>query len=82
MKIRLTIMTENDKPRPEELTEDKVKAMWQAVLNVMCLMSDSGDSATIESVEFVEDGGQNDAERISTEDPCQDYLAMEGGKNE
>lgn len=56
MKVRLTIMTENDKPRPEELTEDKVKAMWQALLNVMCLMSDSNDSATIESVEFVEDG--------------------------
>lgn len=60
MKVRLTIMTENDKPRPEELTEDKVKAVWQAVLNVMCLMSDSDDSITIESAEFVEDGGQGE----------------------
>lgn len=60
MKIRLTIMTENDKPRPEELTEDRVKAAWQAVLNVMCLVSDSADSATIESAEFVEDGGQHE----------------------
>lgn len=60
MKVRLTIMTENNKPRPEELTEDKVKAVWQAVLNVMCLMSDSDDSITIESAEFVEDGGQGE----------------------
>lgn len=60
MKVRLTIMTQNDKPRPEELTEDKVKAVWQAILNVMCLMSDSADSATIENAEFVDDGGQDD----------------------
>lgn len=59
MKVRLTIMTENDKPRPEELTEDKVKAVWQTVLNVLCLMSDSDDSLTIESVEFIEDGEQD-----------------------
>lgn len=58
MKVRLTIMTENDKPRPEELTEDKVKAVWQALLNVMC--RNSADSATVENIEFVEDGGQDE----------------------
>lgn len=60
MKVRLTIMTENDKPRPEELTEDKVKEVWQALLNVVCLMSDSNDSIMVESAEFVEDGGQDE----------------------
>lgn len=60
MKIRLTIMTENDKPRPEELTENMVIAAWQVVLNMMHLVSDSDDSVTIESAEFVEDGGQDD----------------------
>ena len=55
MKVRLTIMTENDKPRPEEVTEDQVKAAWQAVLNMMCL--NPADSVTVESIEFVEDEG-------------------------
>lgn len=59
MKIRLTIMTENDKPRPEELTENMVIAAWQVVLNTMCLMSDSNDRVTIESAEFIEDGDKN-----------------------
>ena len=53
MKIRLTIMTENDKARSPELTEGKVKAAWQALFDAMCLMSD--DKATVEKVEFVEE---------------------------
>ncbi len=48
-------MTENDKPRPEELTENMVIAAWQTVLGVMCLVD--GDSKTkVESAEFIEDG--------------------------
>ena len=54
MKIRITIMTENNEPRPEELTENMVIAAWQTVLSAMCLVSD--DRVTVESAEFVEDG--------------------------
>lgn len=53
MKIRLTIMTENDKTRPPELTEEKVKVAWQLVLDAMCLMPD--DKCTVEKVEFAEE---------------------------
>lgn len=53
MKIRLTIMTENDNARPPELTEEKVKRAWQVVLDAMCLLSD--DKCTVEKAEFVEE---------------------------
>ena len=56
MKIRLTIMTENNVPRPVELTESKVIAAWQIVMNTMCLLNDSNDRVKIESAEFIEDG--------------------------
>ena len=55
MKIRLTIMTENDKKRPPELTEEKVKAAWQAVLDAMCLMTNTDDKCTVEKAEFAEE---------------------------
>ena len=56
MKIRLTIMTENNVPRPLELTESETIAAWQAVMDAMCSLFDSNDRATIESAEFIEDG--------------------------
>lgn len=55
MKIRLTILTENDKQRPQELTEEKVKAVWQVIVNTMCLFSDNNDTCVVEKVEFVEE---------------------------
>lgn len=55
MKIRLTLLTENDKQRPPELTEEKVKAAWQAVVNTMCLLSDSDDTCVVEKAEFIEE---------------------------
>lgn len=55
MKIRLTIMTENDKTRPPELTEEKVKAAWQLVFDAMRLMSMSDDKCTVEKAEFTEE---------------------------
>ncbi len=54
MKIRVTIMSENDKPRPEGLTENMVIDAWQVVLSAMCLGSD--DKVAVEKAEFVEDG--------------------------
>lgn len=55
MKIRLTLLTENDKQRPPELTEEKVKAVWQLIGNTMCLFSDNDDTCVVEKVEFVEE---------------------------
>jgi hypothetical protein len=55
MKIRLTIMTENDHARPPELTEEKVKMVWQMVLDATCLMTDTDDKCTVEKAEFVEE---------------------------
>lgn len=55
MKIRLTLLTENNKQRPRELTEEKVKAAWQAVINVLCLLSSNDDTCVVEKAEFVEE---------------------------
>ena len=55
MKIRLTILTENNKKRNENLTEDKVKEAWQYILNMLNSLSENEDKAIIENVEFVED---------------------------
>lgn len=55
MKIRLTIMTENNKVRPPELTEEKVKEAWQVVLDAIRLLSTEDDKCTVEKAEFVEE---------------------------
>lgn len=55
MKIRLTILTENNKKRNENLTEDKVKEAWQYILNMLSPLSENEDKAIVENVEFVED---------------------------
>ena len=55
MKIRLTLLTENDKQRPPELTEEKVKAAWQIVVDAMCLFSENNDRCVVEKAEFVEE---------------------------
>lgn len=54
MKIRLTILTENNKKRNENLTEDKVKEAWQYILNMLSSLSENEDKAIVENVEFVE----------------------------
>lgn len=54
MKIRLTILTENDVPRRPEHTEALVTKGWQEVLDMICLLSDNADKAVVEKVEFVE----------------------------
>lgn len=62
MKIRLTVLTENDCPRPNDLTEEKVMAAWQIFFGMFCLASDNNDKYTIEKVEFVEDVSEVDDE--------------------
>lgn len=61
MKIRLTIMTENDKHLSDvysnysdEMIESKVKQAWQANFNFMCLMGDMDEKAIVEKCELVE----------------------------
>lgn len=54
MKIRITILTENNKKRNENLTEDKVKETWQFILNMLSSLSENEDKAIVENVEFVE----------------------------
>lgn len=56
MKVRLTILTENDKPRRPEHTEELVAEAWQFILDLFNAASDTGDKAKVEKVEFVEDG--------------------------
>lgn len=56
MKIRLTILTENDIPRKPGLTEETVAKAWQFILDFINAASEDNDKATVEKVEFVEDG--------------------------
>ena len=56
MKVRLTILTENDKPRRPEHTEELVAEVWQFILDLFNAASEENDKATVEKVEFVEDG--------------------------
>lgn len=56
MKIRVTILTENDKPRKPGYTEETVAKAWQFPLNLFTAASKGNEKATVEKVEFVEDG--------------------------
>jgi hypothetical protein len=55
MKIRITVLTENNRPRPEKMTEEMVSTVWQSLLNVLCCQGENEDKCTVEKVEFVED---------------------------
>lgn len=55
MKIRLTIMTENDKPVENlgENPEEKIKRAWDILLTMISLMSEENENAYVERVEVV-----------------------------
>lgn len=55
MKIRLTILTENDIPRKPGLTEETVAKAWQFILDFVTAASEDNEKATVEKAEFVED---------------------------
>ena len=55
MKVRLTILTENDIPRKPGLTEETVAKAWQFILDFVTAASEDNEKATVEEVEFVED---------------------------
>ena len=58
MKIRITIMTENNKHLDEkyskELIEQKTKDGWDFVLKGLALSSENIETASVESCELVE----------------------------
>ncbi len=55
MKIRLTIMTENNKPVENlgDNPEEKIKKAWDVFLSMIALMSENNDNAYVERVEVV-----------------------------
>ena len=57
MKVRVTLMTENDKHMPETLTDEQVhnEALrgWEIVTKLLSTLSDD-EKCTVESVEVVE----------------------------
>ena len=58
MKIRITIMAENDKhldeKYPKELIEQKAKDGWDFVLKALAISSDKNETASVERCELVE----------------------------
>ena len=56
MKVRITILTENDKPRTDDISEEKVKKAWQTIFDFILLSSaDPSEKVLVEKAEFVED---------------------------
>lgn len=56
MKVRITILTENDKPRIDDIPEEKVKMAWQTIFDsIMLFSTDPSEKILVEKAEFVED---------------------------
>lgn len=58
MKVRITVLTENDKPLPpveKRPSEEQVVKAWQVIFDIMALMGEPNEKATVESVEFIEE---------------------------
>ena len=53
MKVRVTLMTENDahSDEPKEKIERTAQVLWQMIMNSA---TEGGDTITVESVELVE----------------------------
>ena len=59
MKVRITVLTENDKPLPpaeKRPTEEQIVNAWQLIFDAMTIiMGKSNEEATVESAEFIEE---------------------------
>ena len=55
MKIKLTLITENNVPVESlgEKPEEKVKQAWELALTMLAIMSDDDSKAQVESVEIL-----------------------------
>ena len=63
MKIKITILTENDIPASalNGIDEEQIKSAWQALLDLISVMPmENNDRATVLSAEFVEEEGEAD----------------------
>lgn len=57
MKVRITVLTENDKPLPpveKRPTEEQIQKAWQAIFDMMSLLARK-DRAIVEKAEIVEE---------------------------
>ena len=63
MKIRLTILTENNIPRPAELTEEEVAKVWQVIFDVIALQAEALDKGHVETVEFVDEEEEDEVRK-------------------
>lgn len=58
MKVRITVLTENDKPLPpvdERPSEEQIVKVWQFIFDMMTLNGEPNEKATVEKVEYVEE---------------------------
>ena len=58
MKVRVTLLTENDRPIPDvpmDVLKRKVKDAWELCLRMIVIAGDGNDTAVVESVEILED---------------------------
>ena len=64
MKIRITLLTENDKPLPpveKRPTEEQIMKAWQFILDMLIFLGGTNDRATVESAEFIEEGTDDES---------------------
>lgn len=67
MKIKLTILTENDIPasvaKLNGIDEERIKLAWQSLLDLVSVMpTENNDRATVLSAEFVDEEGGADGQ--------------------
>ena len=58
MKVRITVLTENDKPLPpveNRPTEEQIVKAWQVIFDMMRILGKPDERATVESAEFIEE---------------------------
>ena len=54
MKIRLTILTENNIPYNNQIDPETVRQAWQTLLDTICKMAPNEDKAIVERVDISE----------------------------
>ena len=55
MKVRVTLMTENDSPIEElgENPQKKIENAWRQCCDILTTLCDNGDIATLEKIEII-----------------------------